>query len=126
MKFATAQRINNLPVYLFARLDKLITEKRARGVDVINLGIGDPDMATPDYIIDELCKEARNPQNHKYSSYFGIMPYRQAVAQWYKNRFGVDLDAKTEVVTLIGSKEGIGHISWCYLNPGDIVLVPDP
>lgn len=126
MKLATAQRINNLPVYLFARLDKMIQEKKAKGVDVINLGIGDPDMPTPDYIIDELCSQARNPVNHKYSSYFGMPSFRQAVAQWYKNRFSVDLDPKTEVVTLIGSKEGIGHISWCYVDPGDTVLVPDP
>ncbi|MFZ5651835.1 MAG: LL-diaminopimelate aminotransferase [Bacillota bacterium] len=126
MNFSTAQRIKSLPVYLFARLDRLISEKKTRGVDVINLGIGDPDMPTPDFIIDELCKEARNPQNHKYSSYFGMPAYREAVARWYMKRFGVVLDPKTEVSTLIGSKEGIGHISWCYLDPGDIILIPDP
>ncbi|MFZ5633107.1 MAG: pyridoxal phosphate-dependent aminotransferase [Bacillota bacterium] len=126
MKFETAKRLSSLPVYLFARLDKMIQEKRANGVDVINLGIGDPDLPTPDYIIDELCKEARNPQNHKYSSYFGMPAFRQAVARWYKNRFGVELDGKNEVVMLIGSKEGIGHISWCYINPGDTALIPDP
>ncbi len=126
MKFTTARRLSSLPVYLFARLDKMIQDKRDKGVDVINLGIGDPDMPTPDYIIDELCKEARNPQNHRYSSYFGMPAFRQAVAQFYRNRFGVQLDGKNEVVMLIGSKEGIGHISWCYVNPGDIALVPDP
>jgi len=126
MRFTCARRINNLPVYLFARLDSLINEKKEKGVDVINLGIGDPDQPTPGYIIDELHREAKNPQNHKYPSSFGLPAYRQAVAMWYKNRFGVDLDAKTEVVSLIGSKEGIAHISWCYLDPGDTVLVPDP
>lgn len=126
MRFTCARRINNLPVYLFARLDSLINEKKEKGVEVINLGIGDPDQPTPGYIIDELHREARNPQNHKYPSSFGLPAYRKAVAMWYKNRFGVDLDAKTEVVSLIGSKEGIAHISWCYLDPGDTVLVPDP
>jgi LL-diaminopimelate aminotransferase len=125
-KFEEADRVKNLPAYLFARIEKLIEEKRAAGVDVISLGIGDPDMATPDYIIDELKKEADNPANHQYPSSVGMLSYRGAVADWYKKRFGVELDPKTEVVSLIGSKEGIGHISWCYLNPGDIVLVPDP
>lgn len=126
MKLTTARRIQNLPVYLFARLDKMIEEKKAKSIDVINLGIGDPDLPTPDYIIDHLCREARNPQNHRYSSYFGMPAFRQAVAQWYKNRFGAQLDGKNEVVMLIGSKEGIGHIPWCYINPGDMALVPDP
>ncbi|MFZ5649140.1 MAG: pyridoxal phosphate-dependent aminotransferase [Bacillota bacterium] len=126
MQFTSARRINNLPVYLFARLDRMISEKKEQGVDVINLGIGDPDLPTPDYIIEELRGEAGNPLNHKYPSSYGMPAYRQAVSQWYKKRFGVDLDAKTDVVALIGSKEGIAHISWCYLDPGDTVLVPDP
>lgn len=126
LKFEEATRVKNLPAYLFARIEKLIEEKREAGVDVISLGIGDPDMPTPDYIIDELKKEAENPVNHQYPSSVGMLSYRQAVADWYKRRFGVELDPGSEVVSLIGSKEGIGHISWCYLNPGDIVLVPDP
>lgn len=126
LKFEEATRVKNLPAYLFARIEKLIEEKREAGVDIISLGIGDPDMPTPDYIIDELKREAENPVNHQYPSSVGMLSYRQAVADWYQKRFGVELDPKTEVVSLIGSKEGIGHISWCYLDPGDIVLVPDP
>ncbi|MFA7468306.1 MAG: LL-diaminopimelate aminotransferase [Desulfotomaculaceae bacterium] len=126
LKFEEARRIKNLPPYLFARIEKLITEKRAAGVDIISLGIGDPDMPTPDYIIEELKKEAENPANHQYPSSVGMLSYRQAVADWYQERFGVQLDPVREVVSVIGSKEGIAHISWCYLNPGDTVLVPDP
>lgn len=126
MKFTEAQRIRNLPPYLFARIEKLISKKRQAGVDVISLGIGDPDMPTPGHIIGELIKESKNPENHQYPSSVGMLSYRSAVAQWYKNRFGVELDPGTEVVSLLGSKEGIAHISWCYLDPGDIVLVPDP
>lgn len=126
MKFVEAQRIRNLPPYLFARIEKLIAEKKEAGVDVISLGIGDPDRPTPDHIVEELIKEAKNPANHQYPSSVGMLSYRQAVAHWYKNRFGVELDPRNEVVSLIGSKEGIAHISWCYLDPGDTVLVPDP
>ncbi|MBO8136569.1 MAG: LL-diaminopimelate aminotransferase [Desulfotomaculum sp.] len=126
LKFEQADRVKNLPPYLFARIEKLIAEKREQGVDVISLGIGDPDLPTPDHIIEELKKEAENPANHQYPSSVGMLSYRQAVAEFYKKRFSVDLDPKSEVVTLIGSKEGIAHISWCYLNPGDVVLVPDP
>lgn len=126
MKFTEAQRIRNLPPYLFARIEKLIAEKREAGVDVISLGIGDPDRPTPEHILQEMIKEVRNPANHQYPSSAGMLSYRQAVAGWYQNRFGVELDARTEVVSLIGSKEGIAHISWCYLDPGDTVLVPDP
>lgn len=126
LKFEEARRIKNLPPYLFARIEKLMAEKKAAGVDVISLGIGDPDMPTPDYIIEELKKEAENPANHQYPSSAGMLSYRQAVAGWYQDRFGVRLDPAREVVSVIGSKEGIAHISWCYLNPGDTVLVPDP
>lgn len=126
LKFIEAQRISNLPPYLFARIERLIAGKREAGVDVISLGIGDPDRPTPDHIIEELIKEAKNPANHQYPSSVGLLSYRQAVAQWYQNRFCVELDPCTEVVSLLGSKEGIAHISWCYLDPGDIVLVPDP
>ena len=126
LDFKEAQRIKNLPPYLFARIEKLIAEKREAGVDVISLGIGDPDQPTPGYIIDELCKEAANSANHQYPSSVGMAEYRQAVAGWYQRRFGVALDPRREVVSLIGSKEGIAHISWCYLNQGDTVLVPDP
>lgn len=126
MKFVEAQRVRNLPPYLFARIERLIAEKREAGVDVISLGIGDPDRPTPDHIIDELIKESKNPSNHQYPSSVGLLSYREAVALWYKRRFDVELDPRTEVVSLLGSKEGIAHISWCYLNTGDTVLVPDP
>ncbi|HBC92950.1 MAG TPA: LL-diaminopimelate aminotransferase, partial [Pelotomaculum sp.] len=126
MKFSEAQRIRNLPPYLFARIENLVAAKKEEGVDVISLGIGDPDRPTPDHIIEELIKEAKNPANHQYPSSVGMLSYRQAVAYWYSQRFGVALDPRTEVVSLLGSKEGIAHISWCYLDPGDTVLVPDP
>ncbi|MHB1041897.1 MAG: LL-diaminopimelate aminotransferase [Eubacteriales bacterium] len=126
MNFTEARRVANLPPYLFARIERLIAEKREAGVDVISLGIGDPDQPTPEHIVREMTKEAQNPANHQYPSSAGLLGYRRAVADWYKGRFGVELDPRTEVVSLIGSKEGIAHISWCYLDPGDTVLVPDP
>ncbi len=126
MNFIEAQRLQKLPPYLFARIEQLIDHKKAQGVDVISLGIGDPDMPTPDHIIEELIKEARNPVNHQYPSSVGMLEFRQAVAGWYKRLFNVELDPKNEIVNLIGSKEGIAHICWCYLDPGDISLVPDP
>ncbi|HZK86240.1 MAG TPA: LL-diaminopimelate aminotransferase [Desulfosporosinus sp.] len=121
-----AQRIQSLPPYLFARVDEKIANAKAKGVDVISLGIGDPDLPTPDHIIDELVKAVRNPENHRYPSYVGMLEFRQAVAEWYKRRSNIVLDPKKEVMTLIGSKEGIAHIALCYLNQGDIALVPDP
>ncbi|OLN33372.1 LL-diaminopimelate aminotransferase [Desulfosporosinus metallidurans] len=121
-----AQRIQALPPYLFARIDEKIADAKAKGVDVISLGIGDPDLPTPDHIIDKLIKAAHNPENHRYPSYVGMLEFRSAVAEWYKRRSNIELDPKTEVVTLIGSKEGIAHIAFCYINPGDIALIPDP
>ena len=121
-----AQRIQSLPPYLFARIDEKIANAKAKGVDVISLGIGDPDLPTPDHIIDKLVEAARNPENHRYPSYVGMLEFRQAVAEWYKRRSNILLDPKKEVVTLIGSKEGIAHIAFCYLNPGDVALIPDP
>ncbi|MGQ9532464.1 MAG: LL-diaminopimelate aminotransferase [Desulfotomaculales bacterium] len=121
-----AARIRNLPPYLFARIERLIEEKKQAGVDVISLGIGDPDQPTPAHVIEALVREAYNPANHQYPSSAGLLAYRQAVADWYRDRFGVELDPRTEVVSLIGSKEGIAHIAWCLLDPGDLALVPDP
>lgn len=126
MRFVEAERIRNLPPYLFARIEQLIAQKKAEGVDVISLGIGDPDLPTPKFIIDEAAKELYNPANHQYPSSVGMAGYREAVASWYARRFGVELDPQSEVVSLIGSKEGIAHIPWCYCDPGDVVLVPDP
>ncbi len=121
-----AKRLQKLPPYLFARIERKIEEKKEQGVDIISLGIGDPDRPTPEHIIDKLVEQAHNPENHRYPSSVGMLEYRKAVARWYKNRFNVDLDPKKEIVTLIGSKEGIGHISFCYVDPGDVNLVPDP
>lgn len=122
----TAKRIQQLPPYLFAQIDKNIAKAKAAGVDVINFGIGDPDRPTPAHIIAELQKQAMNPATHRYPSYAGMPAYRQAVADWYQRRFNVALDPDREVVALIGSKEGIAHISLCFVDPGDTALVPDP
>ena len=121
-----ADRVAALPPYLFARIEQKIEECQNRGVDVISLGIGDPDLPTPPHIVQALKEQADNPANHRYPSSVGLPAFRQAVAGWYRNRFGVLLDPRSEVVTLIGSKEGIAHISFCFLNPGDYALVPDP
>ncbi|MEW6446999.1 MAG: LL-diaminopimelate aminotransferase [Bacillota bacterium] len=121
-----AQRVKNLPPYLFARIEQLIENKKAAGVDVISLGIGDPDQPTPEHVCAEAARQLYEPENHRYPSSVGTLAFRNAVAQWYARRFGVELDPKNEVVSLIGSKEGIAHISWCYVDPGDTVLVPDP
>jgi len=102
------------------------SEKLSQGVDVIDLGVGDPDLPTPEPIIEACKKALENPENHKYPSYVGKLSFRKAVADWYKRRFGVELDPEREVITLIGSKEGIAHFPLAFVNPGDIVLCPDP
>jgi len=124
MKESTAMQ--NLPPYLFARIEKKIEAARQQGLDVINLGIGDPDQPTPQHIIAALVQASHDPANHQYPSSVGLLRYREAVSRWYQSRFGVDLDPSTEVVSLLGSKEGIAHISMAYLDAGDINLVPDP
>jgi LL-diaminopimelate aminotransferase len=121
-----ATRIKTLPPYLFAAIDEMKQKAIARGVDIINLGIGDPDLPTPSPIIERLKQAAADPNNHQYPSYEGLLSFRQAVAGWYKRRFGVVLDPVSEVLTLIGSKEGIGHVPLAFVDPGDIVLVPSP
>jgi len=121
-----ATRIKTLPPYLFAAIDKMKQEAIARGIDIINLGIGDPDLPTPAPIIERLMQASADPKNHRYPSYEGLLSFRTAVANWYKRRFGVSLDPETEVITLIGSKEGIGHIPLTFVDPGDVVLVPSP
>ncbi len=121
-----AQRIQKLPPYLFARIERKVAEAKEKGIDVISLGIGDPDQPTPTHIIEALKKAADDPTNHQYPTSTGMMDYRNSIANFYHNRFGVDIDPKQEVVALIGSKEGIANISYCYVNPGDINLVPDP
>lgn len=121
-----ADRIKTLPPYLFAAIDEMKQQAIARGVDIINLGVGDPDLPTPHAIIERLRQAASNPKNHQYPSYDGMLSFRQSVADWYRRRFGVSLDPRTEVLTLIGSKEGIGHVPLAFVNPGDVVLVPSP
>jgi len=121
-----ADRIKNLPPYLFAAIDKAKTQARSRGVDVIDLSVGDPDLPTPEHISEALCRGAKDASNHQYPSYEGKLTFRTAVADWYRQTFNVDLDPSNEVLTLIGSKEGIAHAPLAFINPGDAALVPDP
>jgi len=121
-----AQRIETIPPYLFAEIDKKKEEALKRGVDIINLGIGDPDQPTPDNIIEKLRESVKDPKTHDYPPYAGTAEFRRAVALWYKNRFGVDLDPDKEVMALIGSKEGIAHVFLAFIDPGDFSLIPDP
>ena len=121
-----AQRVQDLPPYLFAAISKKIAEKKAEGVDVISFAIGDPDLPTPPHILDSLVEAARDPKNQGYPDSDGLPEYRKAVAGWYERRFGLSFDPNKEVLPLIGSKEGIGHIPLCFVDPGDVALVPDP
>ena len=124
MRFAS--RIAKLPPYLFAEVDRRIAAKRKEGVDVISLGIGDPDLPTPQHVVDALSAAAAKPYTHQYPEYEGLPAFREAVATWYGNRFGVKLDPETQVVSLIGSKEGIAHFPVAVVDPGDVVLATDP
>lgn len=126
LKPRLADRIKDLPPYLFAAIDQLKQKAKAKGVDLINLGIGDPDIPTPPTVIQRLQRASEDPKNHQYPSYEGLPSFRQAAADWYRRRFGVRLDPENEVLTLIGSKEGIGHVPLAFLNPGDVALIPDP
>lgn len=121
-----ARRMRSIPPYLFADLDRKRAALRAKGIDVISLGIGDPDLPTPPHIIEALAEAARNPATHTYPPYEGTTEFRQAVAAWYGRRFGVSLDPEREVLALIGSKEGLAHVPWVFLDPGDVALVSDP
>ncbi|MCL0053282.1 LL-diaminopimelate aminotransferase [Dehalococcoidales bacterium] len=121
-----SKRVANLPPYLFVEISRKIAEKKAKGEEVISFAIGDPDIPTPSHIIARLCQAAQDPANHRYPETEGLPELRQAIAEWYEKRFGVSLDANKEVLPLIGSKEGIGHIALCFIEPGDIALVPDP
>ncbi len=114
----------NLPPYLFAEIDRKKAAKEAQGINVISLGIGDPDTPTPEHIVDAMATAIRNPANHRYPSYVGAPRYRAACAQWMRTRFGVELDSDTEVLALIGSKEGIAHLFTAFVDPGDYTLVP--
>jgi len=121
-----AKRMAELPPYLFVEISQKIAEKKAKGESVVSFGIGDPDFPTPPHIIDRLCQAAQDPANHRYPETAGLPELRQAIAGWYKNRFGVILDVDREVLPLIGAKEGIVHIALCFIDPGDIALIPDP
>ena len=121
-----AERIRKLPRYLFAEIDKKVKEVREKGVDVISLGIGDPDSPTPDFVVKRMQAEVAKAANHSYPPDEGMSEFREAVAAYYRQRHGVDLDPQHEIIPLIGSKEGIAHIAFCFTNPGDVNLVPDP
>ncbi|HUV44120.1 MAG TPA: LL-diaminopimelate aminotransferase [Dehalococcoidales bacterium] len=121
-----AKRVEKLPPYLFVEISRKIAEKRARGEEVVSFGIGDPDMPTPPHVIERLCQEVKKPANHRYPESEGLPELRRTIADWYQRRFNVSLDPETEVLPLIGTKEGIGHMAFCFAEPGDSVLVPDP
>jgi alanine-synthesizing transaminase len=120
------RRIGSLPPYVFATIDSLKLEARRRGEDIIDLGFGNPDIPSPEAAVEKLCEAARNPRNHRYSSSRGIPNLRRAVSDRYRRRFGVELDPDTEVITTIGAKEGLAHLMWTLVEPGDSAVVPDP
>jgi len=121
-----AKRLDRLPPYLFVDINQKIAELRAKGEDIISFAIGDPDSPTPSHIIESMCQAAHDPSNHKYPETGGMEGLRRAIAEWYEKRFGVMLNPDREVLPLIGSKEGIGHMALCFIEPGDIALVADP
>ena len=122
----TARRMSLIPPYLFAEIDRKVKAKKAAGVDVISLGIGDPDLPTPPRIVNALQEAAADPANHQYPSYFGLAELRSAIADWYRGRFGATLDPESEVLPTLGSKDGISHAPFAFVDPGDVVLAPDP
>jgi alanine-synthesizing transaminase len=119
-------RIKRLPPYVFAIVNDLKSKARAQGEDIIDLGMGNPDQATPKHIVDKLCEAARNPRNHRYSASKGITRLRKAIATWYRDRYSVELDPESEAIATIGAKEGLAHLILALLQPGDGVLVPNP
>ncbi|AEH60970.1 LL-diaminopimelate aminotransferase [Methanosalsum zhilinae DSM 4017] len=121
-----ADRINALPAYLFATIDEAKSKMVEKGVDVIDLGVGDPDKPTPSHIVESMCEAVKDPQNHKYPSYSGLIEFRKAAAKWLKDTRNINVDPATETLTMIGSKEGVAHIPLAFINPGDVALVPDP
>ena len=121
-----SNRINKIPPYLFFEISKKIKKAQSEGRDIVDFGIGDPDIPTPDFIINSLIDEAKNPVNHRYPDSDGMPALRENIADWYLRRFKVNLDPNTEVISLIGAKEGVGHAAFAFLDPGDIALIPDP
>lgn len=126
LKIELADRLKKLPPYLFKELDRMRDEVRAKGLDIIDLGVGDPDKPTPKHIIDKLSDAANDPANHQYPSYTGMNDFRRSVAAWYERKYSIKMDPIAQVCTLIGSKEGIAHIPLAFINPGDIALIPEP
>jgi LL-diaminopimelate aminotransferase len=124
MRFA--KRLDQVPPYLFAELERKIADMREAGVDVISLGIGDPDLPTPAPVIDELRRQVARPDTHRYPSNRGLASFREAVAGFYRDRFGVEVDPGTEVIPVLGGKEGVAHVALACLDPGDVCLAPDP
>ena len=125
-KMKLSRRLESIPPYLFAKLDEMKREKIAQGVDVISLGIGDPDMPTAEIVIETMKNAVEKAKHHQYPPYDGTLEFRKAISDYYKKRFDVTLNAENEVLALIGSKEGIAHICTAVLDPGDLLLVPDP
>jgi LL-diaminopimelate aminotransferase len=123
---AGAQRLGRIPPYLFAEIDRKVQEKKKAGIDVISLGIGDPDLPTPKRIVSVLQEAAADPANHRYPSYFGLSELREAIAGWYRERFNVVLEPNSEILPTLGSKDGISHVPLALVDPGDVVLAPDP
>ena len=121
-----ARRLDKIPPYLFVEISRKIAAKKAQGIEVISFGIGDPDIPTPPHVVERLRETALDAPNHRYPETDGLPEFRQAAADWYQRRFGISLNADNEVLSLIGAKEGIGHAALCFLDPGDVALVPDP
>lgn len=121
-----AQRIQAPPQYVFARLDELKANAREQGLDLIDLGMGNPDGATPQLVVEAAIAALQNPSNHGYPPFEGTASFRRAITNWYQRRYGVSLDPDSEALPLLGSKEGLGHLAIAYINPGDLVLVPSP
>ena len=119
-------RIDRLPPYVFAVVNDLKMKLRRAGEDIVDLGMGNPDLPTPKHIVNKLCEAAQNPKNHRYSQTKGLYKLREALALWYQRKYGVELDPETEVITTIGSKEGLAHLALTLINPGDVALVPTP
>ncbi len=126
IKIEYANRIKRLPAYIFAEIEQLKSEKKKEGVDLIPLGIGDPDIATPQLIIDEIVNQLQIPENYNYPTSMGEQDFREGIQRWYKVRFNLDFDSESEITNLIGGKEGVANIARAFINPGDIVLCPNP
>ena len=120
------RRVGSLPPYVFARVDALKLELRRAGEDVVDLGFGNPDIPSPPLAVEKLCEAARKPRNHRYSASRGIPNLRAAICELYRRRFGVALDRETQAITTIGAKEGLAHLMWVLVQPGDVAVVPTP